>query len=139
MRVVLDTNVLISALLMESSPPGQLVTHWRRGRFTLLTASPQLDELMRVTRYPKIRARLKPALAGRLINDLRELAVVVETLPPVDVSPDPYDNYLLAIASGGEADYLVTGDKPDLLALRRHDRTQIVSVRDFITLARLPP
>jgi predicted nucleic acid-binding protein len=94
---------------------------------------------MRVTRYPKIRARLKPALAGRLINDLREVAVVVETLPPVDVSPDPYDNYLLSIASGGQADYLATGDKPHLLALRRHGRTQIVSVRDFITLARLSP
>lgn len=139
MRVVLDTNVLVSALLMESSPPGQLITHWRQGRFTLLTAAPQLDELMRVTRYPKIRARLKPAQAGRLINDLREIAVVMESLPLVDVSPDPYDNYLLAIASGGEADYLVTGDKPHLLALGHHDGTKIVSVRDFITLARLLP
>jgi putative PIN family toxin of toxin-antitoxin system len=105
----------------------------------VLTAAPQLDELMRVARYPKIRARLKPALAGRLINDLREVAVMVEALPPVDISPDPYDNYLLAIASGGDADYLVTGDKSDLLALRHHDKTKIVSVRDFITLARLPP
>lgn len=139
MRVVLDTNVLISALLVEFSPPAQLITHWRHGRFTVLTAALQLDELMRVTRYPKIRARLKPALAGRLINDLREVAVMVESLPPVDVSPDPYDNYLLAIASGGEADYLVTGDKSDLLALRHHDKTKIVSVRDFITLARLLP
>ena len=139
MRVVLDTNVLVSALLVESSPPAQLITQWRQGRFALLTAAPQLDELMRVTRYPKIRARLNPALAGRLINDLREIAVVVETLPPVDISPDPYDNYLLAIASGGEADYLVTGDKPDLLALGHHDGTKIVSVRDFITLARLLP
>ena len=139
MRVVLDTNVLVSALLMESSLPGQLITHWRQGRFTLLTAAPQLDELMRVTRYPKIRARLKPAQAGRLINDLREVAVVMERLPSVDVSPDPYDNYLLAIASGGEADYLVTGDKPHLLALGHHDGTKIVSVRDFITLARLLP
>lgn len=139
MRVVLDTNVLVSALLMESSPPGQLITHWRQGRFTMLTAAPQLDELMRVTRYPKIRARLKPAQAGRLINDLREIAVVMERLPSVDVSPDPYDNYLLAIASGGEADYLVTGDKPHLLALGHHDGTKIVSVRDFITLARLLP
>ncbi len=138
MRVVLDTNVLVSALLLESSPPGQLIINWRQGRFVLLTAAPQLDELMRVTRYPKIRARLKPALAGRLVNDLREVAVVVKSLPPVDVSPDPYDNYLLSIASGGEADYLVSGDKPDLLALGHHQGTKIVSVRDFITLARLP-
>ena len=70
---------------------------------------------------------------------MREIAVVVEALPEVDVSPDPYDNYLLSIASGGEADYLVTGDKPDLLALGSYDGTRIVSVRDFITLARLLP
>lgn len=81
MRVVLDTNVLVSALLVESFPPAQLIAHWRRGRFVLLTAAPQMDELLRVTRYPKIRDRLKPAIAGRLINDLREVAVV-GTLPP---------------------------------------------------------
>ena len=94
---------------------------------------------MRVTGYPKIRARLKPALAGRLINDLRQVAVVVETLPPVDVSPDPYDNYLLSIASGGTADYLVTGDKTDLLTLEHYAGTKIVSAREFVTLVRLPP
>lgn len=137
MRVVLDTNVLVSALLMEFSLPGQLIAHWRRGRFTVLTATPQLDELMRVMRYPKISARLKPAQADRLINDLREVAVLVKTLPPVEVSPDPYDNYMLSIASGGKADYLVTGDKSHLLALDSHAGTRIVSVRDFITLARL--
>lgn len=139
MRAVLDTNVLVSALLVESSLPAQLMTHWRKGRFTLLTAAPQLEELMRVTRYPKIRARLKPALAGRLINDVRAVAVVVETLPPVDVSPDPYDNYLLSIASGGTADYFVTGDKADLLALGQCAGTKIVSVREFVTLVGLPP
>lgn len=137
MRVVLDTNVLVSALLAESSPPGELITHWRRGRFTLLTAAPQLEELMRVTRYPKIHARLKPALAGRLINNLREVAVMVETLVPVEVSPDPYDNYLLSLASGGKADYLVTGDKPGLLSLGTYAGTKIVSARDFITLTGL--
>ncbi|MFO1434268.1 MAG: putative toxin-antitoxin system toxin component, PIN family [Candidatus Competibacteraceae bacterium] len=139
MRVVLDTNVLVSALLMESSLPTQLITHWRKGRFTLLTAAPQLEELMRVTRYSKIRARLKPALAGRLINTLRKVAILVEALPPVDVSPDPYDNYLLSIASGGTADYLITGDKTDLLALGHYAGTKIVSVREFVTLTRLPP
>jgi len=139
MRVVLDTNILVSALLLETSLPGQLVTHWRQGRFTLLTAAPQLEELMRVTRYPKLRTRLKPTQAGRLVNDLRELAAVVDSLPPVSVSPDPYDNYLLSIASGGTADYLVTGDKPHLLSLGRHAGTKIVSVRDFIALAMIIP
>jgi len=139
MRVVLDTNVLVSALLIETSLPAQLITQWRRGRFDLLTADLQLEELMRVTRYPKISARLKASLAGRLINDLRELAVLIDHLPPVEVSPDPYDNYLLSIAFGGAADYLVTGDKPHLLALARHEGTKIVSVRDFITLTRLLP
>jgi len=137
MRVVLDTNVLVSSLLLEPSMPAQLVAHWRRGGFFLLTAELQLDEFKRVTRYPKIRSKIKPVVAGRLVNDVRELAIFVEALPTVDASPDPFDNYLLAIASLGEADYLVTGDKPDLLALRHHDGTKIVSVRNFIAIARL--
>jgi len=134
MRVVLDTNVLVSALLGESSLPAELVARWRQGRLTLLTADPQLDELARVTRYPKIRARLKPALAGRLVNDLREIAEIVEKLPVIDASPDPYDNYLLSIAAGGGADYLVTGDKSHLLAPDSHGGTKIVSVRSFLAL-----
>ena len=52
MRVVLDTNILVSALLLESSLPAQVLTYWRRGRFQLLTAKPQFEELYRVTRYP---------------------------------------------------------------------------------------
>lgn len=139
MRVVLDTNVLISALLAERSLPAHLLALWREGKFSLLTSAPQLDELMQVTRYPKIRARLTPALAGRLINELREIAVLVEALPPVDVSPDPYDNYLLSIARGGMADYLVTGDKRDVLSVRQYSGTKIVSVRDFLNLTRLLP
>ena len=74
MRVVVDTNVLISALLSGRSPPAQIVTLWREGRFALLTSQEQLDELARVTRYPKIRERLSPALAGRLVNELRDVA-----------------------------------------------------------------
>ena len=132
MRVVLDTNALVSALLARSSPSGQLATQWRKRHFRLLTAVPQLDELTRVTRYPKIRARVKPALAGRLVNDLRNIATLVEHLPPVDASPDPYDNYPLSIAEGGTAHYLVTGGKSDLLALGNHAGTRILSLREFI-------
>lgn len=132
MLVVLDTNIIISALLMPASQPAKIITHWQNGKFTLLTAEPQIEELMRVTRYPKIRERISPSLTGRLINELRNLSVTVDYLPVVDVSPDPYDNYLLSIASGGLADYLVTGDKRDLLSLKKYHGIAIISVKDFL-------
>lgn len=139
MRLVVDTNVLISALLAGTSLPAHLVTLWREGCFDLLTSAEQLDELMRVTRYPKIRERLTPALAGRLINELRAVAVVLTKLAPVTVCPDPYDNYLLALAAAGAADFLVTGDKQDLLGLKLYERTRIITVRDFLAMHRRLP
>lgn len=132
MRVVIDTNVLVSALLYERSLPYQLVVSWRQGRFTLLTSTEQLDELRRVTRYPKIRARLTPALAGRLINDLKAVADIFATLPEVSVCRDPWDNYLLATIEAGHADILITGDKADLLSLGSHAGADIVTVRQSL-------
>ena len=134
MRVVVDTNILVSALLSGASLPAHLIFLWRDGVFDLLTSDAQLDELMRVTRYPRIRERLPPSLAGRLINELRELAVLIGDLPTVTASPDPDDNYLLATASAGSADFLITGDKRDLLPLARFDGTKIATVREFLVL-----
>jgi uncharacterized protein len=107
-QLVIDTNILISALLTGSSLPAHLIALWREGRFDLLTSADQLEELMRVTRCPRLRERLAPQLAGRLTNELRDIAVVVKNLPVVTVSPDPHDNYLLATAAAGSADFLVT-------------------------------
>lgn len=139
MRLVIDTNILISALLAAGSLPAHLIVLWREGRFDLLTSAEQLDELLRVTRYPKLRARLVPAQAGRLINELRDIAVLLKDLPTVTVCPDPYDNYLLAMASAGEADFLVTGDKRDLLGISVYEGSRIVSVREFLMLHRRLP
>jgi putative PIN family toxin of toxin-antitoxin system len=132
MRVVVDTNIIVSALLLPKSQPARIVDLWQEGRFTLLTAKQQIEEIMSVTRYPKIRDRINPTLTGRLINELRDLATLVDNLPVVDISPDPNDNYLLAISSGGLADYLVSGDKKDLLAIKKYSGTAIVSVADFL-------
>jgi putative PIN family toxin of toxin-antitoxin system len=138
-RVVIDTNVMVSALFSVSSLPGHLIEFWRNGRFDVLISAEQLDELMRVTRYPKVRERLASALAGRLINELRDLAIMVTNLPTVSVSPDPNDNFLLAVAVAGAADFLVTGDKADVLSLKTYEHTKILSVREFLTLhKRLP-
>lgn len=139
MRVVLDTNVLISALLAQASLPAHLLRLWREGRFVLITSAEQLDELARVTRYPKIRERLAPALAGRLINELRDVATVVTGLPTVTACADPNDNFLLATASAGAANILVTGDKADLLIMQRFDGTRIVTVREFLTALKVLP
>ncbi len=139
MRLVIDTNIMISALLAATSLPAHLIVLWREGRFDLLTSAAQIDELMRVTRYPKIRERLAPALAGRLINEIRDLAILLAELPVVTASPDPHDNYLLAMAASGSADFLVTGDKRDLLALKVFEGTKIITVRDFLVLHRRMP
>jgi len=133
-RLVVDTNILVSALLSATSSPARIILLRRAGRFDLVTAAEQLDEFARVTRYPKIRERLTPAVAGRLVNDLRALAITLGNLPVVDVSPDPDDNYLLAIAIAGSADFLVTGDKRDLLGLGTHAGTHIISARAFLGL-----
>ncbi|HNP42319.1 MAG TPA: putative toxin-antitoxin system toxin component, PIN family, partial [Nitrospira sp.] len=74
------------------------------------------------------------AEAGRLVNDLRRLATLIDHLPTLDISPDPYDNFLLAMAQAGHADLLVTGDKRDLLSLSSHQGTRILTARDALGL-----
>lgn len=133
MRVVLDTNILISALITSVSPSAQVFALWRSRRFDLLTCAQQLEEFARATRYPQVRARLLPAVAGALLNRVRDRAVVFENLPKLDIAPDPDDNYLLALAEAGEARFLVTGDKP-LLGLKRHKSTRIVTPAALLEL-----
>ena len=72
-------------------------------------------------------------MAGRLVNDLRALAITLDKLPAADASPDPDDNYLLALAAAGSADFLVTGDKRHLLALGVYQGAKIVTVRNFLS------
>lgn len=131
MRVILDTNILISALLLSQSPPGRIYAIWKEGGFTLLSCDAQMEELWQTLHKPALMARIQPHHAGRLVNELRRLSESVDPLPRVKRSPDPDDDFLLAMAAAGRADFLVTGDKSGLLALRRHEGTRIVSAREF--------
>lgn len=131
MRVVLDTGILIAALITTDTPPALIYQAWRKKHFELITSEWQLDEFRRVSRYSKLRRFLKPAEAGHLVNSLRHQAVVLETLPTVNLSPDPDDNPVLAMAEASRAQYLVTGDKKDLLALKTIGGTHIVTARQF--------
>ena len=127
MKVVLDTNVLVSALLSPGGMPARIVRAWLDERFTLVSHPLQLDELRDVTRRDRIRALIRPAKAGRLVNQIARLALLPATLPRGERSPDLRDDFLLALCEAAGADWLATGDKADLLALERHGATRIVT------------
>jgi uncharacterized protein len=134
MRLILDTNIVISALITVGGLAHQLWEAWRITRFTLVTSEDQFDEFRRVTRYPRLRDYIQPADAGTMLNELRYRAVVLGSLPAVDVSRDPADNFLLAMASASRADYLVTNDRRDLLSLGRYGNTRIVTVQEILAV-----
>ena len=132
MRVVLDTGILIAALITADTPPDQVYQAWRKKRFTLVTSVWQLEEFRRASRYERVKKFLKPTEAGNLVNGLKRHATVLKELPDVDLSQDPQDNPVLAMAIAGEADYLVTGDRRGLLSLKRVGATRIVTAAEFL-------
>ena len=139
MRVVLDTNILLSALINRHGIPAQLIVAWRERRYDLLTSTEQLLELGGVARRPVLRARIIPSTVGRLIRDLRKLAEVLTRLPEVERSADPADNFLLAMVEAGAADYLVSGDRRGVLDVGTHGVTQIIKAREFLTVLGIKP
>lgn len=113
MRVILDTNVLLGALISPHGSPDTIYRAWRAARFELVTSAVQLDELRRVSRYPKLKAILPAHRVGTMVNNMQR-AIVLDALPPLPEgveANDPNDSFLLAMVLAGEADYLVTGDR----------------------------
>lgn len=131
MRVVLDTNILFSALISPHGAPDTLYRAWRAARFEVVTSREQLDEIRRASRYPKLKAVLQPARVGTMVNNLQR-TVILERLDIRDEANDPDDAFLLAMARASAADYLVTGDRRAGLLQRGHvGRTRIVTPAGF--------
>jgi hypothetical protein len=132
--MVLDTNVLVSALISPGGPADQLLQRWEGDEFTLVTSADQLDEVERVFAYEKLQRFIRPDQAARLVTNLRRSAVFAETLPSVEASSDASDNVILATAMAGNASHLITGDRGDLLGLKRVEEVSIIAVREAIEL-----
>jgi putative PIN family toxin of toxin-antitoxin system len=139
MRIVLDTNVLVSAVMSRSGATDLLYSAWKNRRYELVTSNEQLEEFRRVTRYPKVRNLLEPGAAGTMHNHLRASEIVWGKLPTITRSQDPVDNFLLAMAEAGGADYLVTGDQRDVLSLKKHGSTHIVNAADMLRVMGVDP
>ncbi|ABO92594.1 TPA: putative toxin-antitoxin system toxin component, PIN family [Aeromonas salmonicida] len=140
MRVVLDTNVLLSALLSPHGWPDVIYRAWQKDRFDLVTSVAQINELRRASRYAKFKDVLQPHRVGAMVNNMR-CSVMLDVLPPlpegIEVN-DPNDTFLLAMAMAmamamaGASDYLVTGDhRAGLLQLGNLGRTRIVTPATF--------
>ncbi len=134
MRVVLDTNVLLSALLSPHGLADAIYRAWQKDCFDLVTSATQIDELRRASRYVKFKDVLQPHRVGTMVNNMRR-SIILDALPPlpegIEVN-DPNDAFLLAMALAGEADYLVTGDhRAGLLQQGSFGRTRIVTPAVF--------
>lgn len=136
MRVLLDTNILISYLL---PPPRQAGNIYRivegvlSGVYTLLVPEELLQEIHRnITTKPYLRSRIDAEEAGAFVAALHALAEILPALQEEipSVTHDPNDDYLLAHALLAGADYLVSGDN-DLLSLGPIERLTILSPADF--------
>ena len=131
MRVVLDTNVLLSGLMYPGSTPGAEVRAWREARIELVLSVEQLTEIGRVLSYPKIRKILKWD-RGTIESFLKQLYLRSELVDisttVASVPKDPGDNIILATLIASEAECLATGDS-DLLVL--HDRYAILTPAEF--------
>lgn len=111
MRVVLDPNVLVSALLSPEGAPARVLLAWIDGAFELVVSPKLIAELERVLEYPKLVTRIGPHDATELLDWLARAAISAEDPPesPIAVS-DKDDDYLVALASTENA-LLVSGDK----------------------------
>src|SRR6202142_2283309 len=98
MRVVLDTNIIPSALCAQAGKPAAIIDAWLDGKFTLLTCAAHVDELRATLQKPRVAELVKPHKAGRLVNQVKKLAEDMDPLPRVERSPDPTNNFLLALA-----------------------------------------
>jgi putative PIN family toxin of toxin-antitoxin system len=129
-RVVLDTNTLVSALLFTGIS-SELVSLWQDGIITLLLSRDILDEYLRVLSYPKFK--LSEEEIKKLLQE--EILPYAEVVKPKRrlrvVQRDPSDNKFLECAIAGKTRVIISGDK-DLLSLGRYRRIRIQTPAQFL-------
>lgn len=140
MRVVIDTNVVVSAFLSNTGAPAQLLAHLEREAFVLLVSEPILHEYEQALNYPKVRTRHRMSRAeiAETITDLCAVALLVD--PAADfpdglriVAADPDDDKFFECAAAGNATHIVSGDAK-VQAVRDWRGIRVVSPAHFLEL-----
>ena len=136
LRIVIDTNIFVSAIILPRSLPAALLYRWLEHDFELVTAPTAINELDDVLSRPRLTKKYLITEADRLAikNRLLQVAIIVEGDQLIGVVPnDPKDDVFISCAVEGGAKYIVTGDN-HLLSLGRYMNVKIVTVAYFLAV-----
>ncbi|MFO7985087.1 MAG: putative toxin-antitoxin system toxin component, PIN family [Desulfatiglandaceae bacterium] len=130
LRVVMDTNGLVSALLFGGTP-GKLIPLWQEGRIKPYTSQEILDEVLRVLAYPRFSLS-EQEIDYLLYQEILPFFYSVQEQPgPVIVKEDPSDDHFIRCAMVAQARIIISGDQ-HLLSLKNYEHINIVSPADFL-------
>lgn len=129
-RIIIDTNLWISFLLMKDYC--KLDAIFANGLATLIFSAELLEEFVGVAQKQKFKKYFSPEDLQELLLKISERADFIKVHSKVALCRDPKDDFLLALAKDGNADYLITGDK-DLLDLKEFGRTKIISIAEYLS------
>lgn len=127
-RVVIDTNIVVSALLRSGGLPEAVLSLALGGIVQLCVSEPVLAEYEDVLRRPRLGIELKKVALA--LTRIREVSLMVTPSSRVTACSDPDDNIFLECADAAEAKYLVTGNTDDFPKL--WNKTRILTAREFI-------
>ncbi len=131
-RAILDPGVLIAALLSRTGAPAQILLSWIGGGFELIVSRKLLNELRAALLRPKFRKYVTESEVRAYVTLLEHRAsLVADPEPEPGATPDPGDDYLIALARAAGAHYLVSGDA-HLTGLRR-SQPPILTPRAFLS------
>ncbi|MBU1753195.1 putative toxin-antitoxin system toxin component, PIN family [bacterium] len=137
-KAVVDTNLFVRAML-KGKITAPLLDAWRDNKFILIFSEPTIEEIFEVLYRP----RIKKAITDNEIEELRNLieekrqmgyALLVDPGQKLQVSKDPDDDMFIECAVEAKADYIITGDKEDLLSLQKYENIEIISVTKFLEI-----
>lgn len=136
MRVVLDANIYISALISNKGNPAKIINKWLAGQFDVLISQPIVDEILRVTNYKRIQKKYAKVRENRLefVELIIEQGIWEDSSETLTVvSADESDNRYVECAVAGNARYIVSGDE-HLLGVGEYQGIIIVTPATFLTL-----
>jgi len=136
LKIVLDTNVFVSALINPRGKPAQILNYVFESKVRLFTSPSIIEELERVLSYPKLVKRhgLEKQELKKFVSDLLSILSLVEGKKAIElIAENPADNNYLSCALDAKADFIVSGDI-HLLNLREYEGIQIITPAQFLEM-----